>query len=159
MQGEINIEGLYNWLLELKEVHRISYARMGEMLGYSGPGVKKAIYNRTLSISQMQKIAEESGHLENFKKLIETKPESLNSEDPVQHSIEDIIAQKVFEKLIPLLTGSQENHRRVMENQDKVVNALSHLLLQVDRQEDNIDSMREQIKALEIHMNEISKLR
>jgi hypothetical protein len=156
MQGDFNIEGIYNWLQELKEVHRVSYSRMGEMLGYSGPGVKKAIQNKTLSISQIKKIALESGQLENFNKLIETKEEVLNSEDPVQHSIEDIIAQKVFEKLIPLLTGSQENHRRVMENQDKLVEAISHILLKADANDDQVEDIKNQLQLIEEQMNEIT---
>lgn len=47
-----------NWLKKIKNENKISYSKLGDIIGYSDVGISKAIKNKTLSINQILLIAE-----------------------------------------------------------------------------------------------------
>lgn len=73
------------------------------------------------------------------------------SEDKPKSSIEEVIAEGVFNKLKPLLIGSQQNHQSLFERTDVMLELLQHLVL------DN-DELRDRLALMEKQMNEITKM-
>ncbi len=47
----------HEWLEEQKILNRLSYKKLGEPIGYSDTGIKKAFKNYTLNLIQIRKIA------------------------------------------------------------------------------------------------------
>ena len=80
---------------------------MAAAIGYSGPGISKAIDKESLSFNQVKSIAEETGFKEDFVKLFETNAnEGKVSESGVNSTpktILDVLSSSIF------FTSSLEN--------------------------------------------------
>ncbi len=50
------IEGLHKLIEEKKEIDRISWDNLGDLIGYSGVGLKKALKIRSLSLTKLEEI-------------------------------------------------------------------------------------------------------
>ncbi len=120
---------LINSLLELinnkKELNRISWDNLGNLIGYSGVGLKKAMKNKTLSLSQIEVIilemelykeAEKLGMKISDRKL--TSPNSKNNKHDIHNFLKkDKILTK--EKDIELLESMcKANWSALMKRED-----------------------------------------
>lgn len=56
MEKFVKNKNLCATLLKLKQLHRISYKKMGDIIGYTDIGMSKALKNNTLSKSQTELI-------------------------------------------------------------------------------------------------------
>tara|TARA_B100002049_G_C16058162_1_gene366810 strand:+ start:1001 stop:1447 length:447 start_codon:yes stop_codon:yes gene_type:complete len=115
-----NTNQLFSWLKELKTKHKVSYNKMAAAIGYSGPGISKAIDKESLSFNQVKSIAEETGFKEDFVKLFETNAnEGKVSESGVNYgksdSIEDRIANRVIDKIKPMFEKMCGEHLEILK--------------------------------------------
>jgi len=114
-------------LLKLKQLHRVSYKKMGDVIGYTDIGMSKALKNNTLSIDQAELII----------KTLKLGPDKAVA-DPVTNEA----------GLIQLAIRFVENYDKVKHL--KVVKNLIELeILRVDDSfQGQINSIREDIHTL-----------
>ena len=56
IEGKDLILSLHKLIQEKREIDRISWDNLGNLIGYSGVGVKKALKNKSLSITKLEEI-------------------------------------------------------------------------------------------------------
>lgn len=63
------IESLHKLIQEKKDIDRISWDNIGDLIGYSGVGVKKALKNKGLSITKLEVIIVKLNLIDDAKNL------------------------------------------------------------------------------------------
>lgn len=103
MDSKEYIENLHSLLDAQRSLHRISYRKMGDVIGYSDVGFKKALDNRNLSLVQIEEIVVAFKLKGKFSELLRTENKVSEPSAVYGKSIEDMIAVRVVEKIKPYL--------------------------------------------------------
>lgn len=63
------LDNLHDIIEEERVSKRLSYVKLGEVIGYSDVGIKKAIVNKTLKLAHIEKIANHFGFFDRLEKF------------------------------------------------------------------------------------------
>ena len=75
------LDNLHDIVEEERVSKRLSYVKLGEVIGYSDVGIKKAIVNKTLKLAHIEKIANHFGFFDRLEKFgIESNDNNLVKE-------------------------------------------------------------------------------
>jgi transcriptional regulator with XRE-family HTH domain len=138
-----NTGKLFLWLKDLKVKHKVSYNAMASAIGYTGPGISKAIKKESLSFNQVKKIAQETGFSEDFSNLFETESnESKVSETTMSYgesdTIEDRIANRVVNKIKPML-------EKLCGENLEIIKLLAEQALELDEIKDLVEQTKDKV--------------
>lgn len=124
------IEQLHNRLEELKRLNKVSYSKIGAIIGYSGEGVNKALRKKTLSISQINKIGKELGFEDELNKLLPTNSNNYNfisnaAKDNIEETVIYIIEneKKLLQNATFKLWLKTKIQERIIETYEKAKNS------------------------------------
>ncbi|TYP71529.1 hypothetical protein [Aquimarina intermedia] len=67
---QLKINKLHELIEDKKVSNRISYSKLGNVVGYSPEGVKKALANKTLKISFLKDIAKKFDFVDDFNAIV-----------------------------------------------------------------------------------------
>ncbi len=57
-------------------------------------------------------------------------------------SVEEVIAEKVYQRLLPIISGSQADQKRLISNQNEIMRSLTLIISHMDDTEDKNDIIR-----------------
>ncbi len=127
MNPEKSVADMIGWLIDKQSQYRWTYVEMANISGYSVSGIKKALKDGTVKYQAIKDIVNAKNLDEEFYDFIAQNGTSLKK----PKSIEDVIAQKVIEKLKPFTN--------MVELQDA---ALTKLLVKLEEMEEKITKYR-----------------
>lgn len=103
------IDKIHDWIESKRLINRVSYKKMGEAIGYTDTGFKKAIKNKRLSITHLEEIINKFDLRTEYLKYFDSN--SVNEPTPEHNNLnelalmvveneDDLMQVKIFSNLI-----------------------------------------------------------